>query len=176
MRKKLSGVVAVIILANSWISFGANPVSVVGFDRQNHVLTRWDSTGRVLWQSTDITHDAYQMEIGPDGYIYLGMWVDDRTAKIDPITGNRVAEVAIQQVPATDRVWDITFGNDFDKDGIADLWVAAGHNGAGDGYILAYGSASGFAGSSERAWGHSGCGSSNSGPGFWPGRIWRRYP
>lgn len=126
-------------------------VDVVAFDRAHHVLTRWASDGTVLWQNASIAHDAYQLETGPDGYLYLGGFTDDRVYRIDPHTGTHVT-VAHQQAAATDRTWDITFGNDTDGDGIADLWIAAGHNGAGDGYILTYGSASGYAGSSERVW------------------------
>jgi hypothetical protein len=133
------------IVTISSVSLGAD---VVAFDRTSRVMTRWDSGGNVVWTSTDVSHDAYQMEVGPDGYIYLGMWVDDRVAKIDPVTGSRVSEVALQQTPVTDRTWDLTFGNDFDGDGIDDLYTVSGTNKM----VLGYGSASGYAGSSEQAW------------------------
>lgn len=143
-----------VLPAVSSASLGA--AGVVGYDRAYHLMTRWDVYGHVLWQSTAIGHDAYQMEMGPDGYLYIGMWVDDRAAKVDPVTGVRITELAMQQVPASDRWWDMTFGNDIDGDGIADLWAAAGYSPAapptGQGLILAYGSASGYAGSSEQVW------------------------
>lgn len=126
-------------------------VDIVGYDLGNHVLIRWTLDGSVVWQNASIAHDSYQLEVGPDGYLYLGAWLDDRVYRIDPATGYP-DPIALQQVSITDRTWDITFGNDIDGDGTADLWVAAGHNGAGDGYILAYGSVSGYAGSSEQAW------------------------
>ena len=138
-----------LILAISFASMAAT--DVVGYDNAHDTLTRWASDGSVLWQDTSITHDACQLETGPDGFLYMGAYTDDRVYKIDPETGANIT-VAHQQVIVTDRTWDITFGNDIDSDGIADLWVAAGHNGAGDGYILAYGSASDYAGSTEQVW------------------------
>lgn len=154
MKVKLMYLMVFAALIISSISMGA--VGIVGWDRANHTITRWDAYGHVLWQSTAVGHDAYQMEMGPDGYLYLGMWVDDRAAKIDPVTGARITELALQQTAVGDRWWDIIFGNDIDGDGIADLWAAAGYSPsappAGQGLILAYGSASGYAGSSEQAW------------------------
>ncbi len=149
MLKKMYFTMLGVLMITSISLAGAG---IVAHDKNNDLMTRWDAYGNIVWQSGDVTHDAYQMETGPDGYLYLGMWVDDRVARIDPVTGARVSEIAQQQVPATDRLWDLTFGNDIDGDGIDDLWVAAGHNGAGDGYILAYGSASDYAGSSEQVW------------------------
>ena len=150
MKRRCLFSIMVVMLTVAPVCMGAG--GVVGHDKDHDTMTRWDSYGHVVWQSGDVTHDAYQMEMGPDGFLYLGMWVDDRVAKIDPVTGDRITEVALQQVTITDRTWDINFGNDFDGDGIEDLYVAAGHNGAGDGYILSYGSASDYTGGSERVW------------------------
>lgn len=140
-----------IMLGMLIIASSGTAVDIVGYDLGHHVLARWTLDGSVVWQNASIAHDSYQLEVGPDGYLYLGAWLDDRVYRIDPATGYP-DPIAHQQVSITDRTWDITFGNDIDGDGTADLWVAAGHNGAGDGYILAYGSASGYAGSSEQVW------------------------
>lgn len=143
MKSRLIYLALLVVSATASVSMGA--AGIVGYDKNTDTITRWDALGRMLWQITAASNDAYQMEVGPDGYLYLGMWTDDRVVKIDPATGARITELAHQQVAAPDRIWDIAFGNDIDGDGVADLYTAPGSNKM----ILAYGSASDYAGSSE---------------------------
>ncbi len=114
-----------MIIAFTAILLGVSAVNatvgVVAFDNANKRLTRFASDGSVIWQNTEHTTLSYNLEIGPDGNIYLGGWTSDRVFVFDALTGFR-SQVAIDS--SIDRVSDITFGPDIDGDGVPDLYTA----------------------------------------------------
>lgn len=119
---KLLCCASVIVLWCVSVSVG----DVVTFDQRGasataYVLTRWADDGAIVWE-TSFGSTRQTLELGPDGYLYLGGWTTDRVYKIDPATGTVVGEVAVDT--SVDRLNDFTFGPDYDGDGIADMYTS----------------------------------------------------
>lgn len=97
---------------------------IITFDRSNDWLTRWDSNANIVWQTTLSGTDYYNIEMGPDGMLYLGGSTRDSVVSVDPDTGFAIGYSGLD--PSVDRVNDMVFGPDVDSDGVADLYVTTG--------------------------------------------------
>jgi lysophospholipase L1-like esterase len=87
--------------------------NVVTFNLGTETLTMWEPDGTMVWETTGIA-DSYQVEIGPDGNVYLGGYADKVIRVYDAETGNFLNNIA---VAASSSVLDLAFSDN------ADLYV-----------------------------------------------------
>ena len=102
--------------------------NVVTFNLGTGTLAMWQSNGALVWETTGIA-DSYQIEIGPDGNVYLGGWTSDVVRVYNGQTGEFLNNISL----SGERCLDLAFADN------GDLYVATN-----DTYVSMLTSASGY--------------------------------